>query len=1001
MSAKQSKAEILRVKEQARQAYQPGKQRKEYEKPVLIPPADDSLIRPQVIVPKGTNRMVAWILFAAVLIVYGLTQARSLSFWDSGEYSTCMSILGVPHPPGNPFYIVLGRAVIALFGGFISHAFIAAFLSGLASAFAVMLTYLITVQLVSMMKVKAWESIFAGLIAGLFTAFSYTFWMNAIEAEVYAGLALFVNLIIWLTLNWVQKSRDMDHQNVLLLIIYLFFLGFCVHQTALQVAPAALFIVVYPLMRRGISKSSFWPKVFGYTVALILGYVLFGQMGKAVKVDAFDQWGLALVAFILLFIELWDEIDPKVWWLAVGLVFIGLSSHLYLMVRASARPFINEGQPNTLERFQDYVLRKQYGETSFFKRRGSFFGDQLGHHFLRYFGWQWFNADSLKRILSIPASLFGTLIAIIAGVVGAFGAWFEGRRNKKSILYILSIMICAIVSIFIALDIFFGWHWINMSSKGSTLNIPASLIKTLASIFAGALGVFGAWFQGKRNKHSFAYFFSIILCTTILMVFAMNISNQEVRDRDYFFVVAYNMWAIWMGIGALGLLYMLKQQKARIALAAVLMVFPVVNFVSQYFEHDRSREFIALDYGVNFLNSLEENAIIFTNGDNDTFPIWYAQAVADHYAKEYTHKARDVYPDDPTRKAIASAMDFKNKTLKGIRKDVSVANLSLLNTPWYIRQLRDREGILFDWTDEQIENLQHQMLPQKSMSFTAGEANPQMSFSIPIEQSPTWREKEQGYRVSDLAVLQIVKDNFGKRPIYFAVTCESMIGFEDHVRNEGMVNRVVHTKRGDNEQVDIERMLLNVDKIYQYRSIHDPKVFKDENMMRLTMNYGAAYVRAASYFLRQKDIAKAEHYRKEAEKYIKDPFRMLEFYTQYYPLKGDWAGLDNYLSKYIYPYPDGPELFLQYLMRHLETAYPEKVLEYYKKGMLQYPDNDLIAKYAVSYAVDLKQTVPFSAMLDSIAQYLEYPTDEMRAYLTDPEGYRRQAEQAAAEQQLE
>jgi len=925
MSQKQSKIDITKVKEQARQQFQAPKQRKEYAKPVPIAPIDDSIIRPQVIVPRFTNRLVAWILFAAVLVVYALTQARSLSFWDSGEYSTCMSILGVPHPPGNPFYIVFGRAVIALFGGFISHAVIAAFLSGLASAFAVMLTYLITVQLVSMMKVKAWESVFAGLVAALFTAFSYTFWMNAVEAEVYAGLALFVNLIIWLTLNWVQKSRDMDHQNVLLLIIYLFFLGFCVHQTALQVAPAALFIVLYPLIRRGISKPGFWPKVFGYTVAIILGYVFFGLIGKAVKVDAFDQWGFALVAFLLLFIELKDDIDPKVWWMAVGLVFIGLSSHLYLMVRASARPFINEGQPNTLERFQDYVLRKQYGETSFFQRRGSFFGDQLGNHFLRYFGWQWFNGDSFQRMLGIPVNV----------------------------------------------------------------------VRALAGAFAGVLGVFGAVFQARRNKHSFAYFFSIILCTTILMVFAMNISGQEVRDRDYFFVVAYNMWAIWMGLGALGMIYLLKQDAVRKALAAVILLLPMVNFMSQYYEHDRSREFIALDYGQNFLNSLEENAIIFTNGDNDTFPIWYAQAVADPYAKDYMHKARDVYPDAATQKAIAAAMKFKNSELKGIRKDVSVANLSLLNTPWYIRQLRDREGIQFDWTDEEIDNLTHINLPKGAMQFSAGDANPQMKFSIELEESPTWREREQGYRISDLAVLQIVRDNFGKRPIYFAVTCESMIGFEDHVRNEGMVNRVVHTKRADSEQIDINRLLLNVDKVYQYRSIDDPKVFKDDNMKRLTMNYGAAYVRAASYFVRQKDLAKAEHYRRQAEKYITDPFRMLEFYTQYYPAKGDWAGLDSYLSRYIYPYGDGADLYLQYLMRHLETSYPAKVLEYYRKGMLQFPDDDRIAKYAVSYAVDMKQTAPFIDMVRSIGPNLGYPVDEMLVYMQDPEAYRQAADQMA------
>lgn len=183
----------------------PKKGTKEYQKPQAAVRIDDAVLRPQALVSDKTNAIVAWIIFALTLVVYITTQARTMSFWDSGEYATCISILGVPHPPGNPFYIVFGRAIVALFGSFVSHAIIAAFISGLASAFAVMFTYLLTVKLVSMMKITAWEAILAGTVAALYTAFSFTFWMNAIEAEVYSGLVFFVNLILWLTMVWVQK----------------------------------------------------------------------------------------------------------------------------------------------------------------------------------------------------------------------------------------------------------------------------------------------------------------------------------------------------------------------------------------------------------------------------------------------------------------------------------------------------------------------------------------------------------------------------------------------------------------------------------------------------------------------------------------------------------------------------------------------------------------------------------------------------------------------------
>lgn len=900
--------DLRKIREQAQKNR--GQAAPAYKKPEPRPALDDSVFRPQVIVAPKTNMIIAWIIFAASLLVYILTQARTLSFWDSGEYATCMSILGVPHPPGNPFYIVFGRAFIALFGSFVSHAVLAAFISGLTSAFAVMFTYLVTVQLVSMLKVKEWEAVFAGAMAALLTAFSFTFWMNAVEAEVYAGLAFFVNLIIWLTLRWVQNSRDMDQQNVLLLIVYLFFLGFGVHQTALQIAPAVLFIVVYPLFRNGTAKSSFWPKVVGYTFAIILGYVIFGAIGKGFKVDDFDKWGFAVVVLILLWVELRDLIDKRLWLLSAGLVLVGVSSHLYLAIRAADRPFINEGHPSTWNMFMDYVLRKQYGETSFFDRRGSFVSDQMGFHFLRYMGWQWFNVETLTR-------------------------WFSA---------------------------------------------PAALFKTLGSMIVGVLGFFGAVFHARRNKHSFFYFLSIIICTTILMVFVMNISNAEVRDRDYFFVVGYNMWAIWMGIGAMGLVWMLKSKAAKIALAVALGALPLVNLATQYHVHDRSREYIALDYGINFLNSLEENAIIFTNGDNDTFPIWYAQAVHDPHATEYTHPAKDVYPNEATQATVKKAMDFKNKYLKGIRKDVTVANLSLLNTPWYVRQLRDREGVIFNWSDEQIDNMQSLGVPD-TLFVSAGAANPKMSFKVPYDETPSWRPRERGYRISDIAVMKIIQENFGKRPIYFAVTCESMIGFDDFVRAEGMVNRVVHTMAGDEEMMDIERLTKNIDTIYQYRSINDPRVYKDENMTRLIMNYAAAFAKAGSYYAVNKQFDKAWAYASKARGFVVDDLRMIDFYVRYYAGMGKWNELDAYIERYVFTNPEGAGIYLRYLMRYLERFDPNMAVRYYEKALKRYPQEDMVAKFAVYFAEDFNMRTPVANMLQNISSQLAYSVDEYIAYL--------------------
>ncbi len=869
----------------------------EYQKPEPIKQYHDFVLRPQAIIPVKYNRILAWLIFAVTLVIYLSTQARSMSFWDSGEYATCVSILGVPHPPGNPFYIVFGRAFIALFGWLVPHGALAASISVLVSAFAVMFTYLFTVKLVSMMKVKAWEAMFAGTVAAFYTAFSFTFWMNAIEAEVYSGLVFFVNLILWLILVWLEKSRDYDHQHILLFIVYLFFLGFCVHQTALQIAPAVLFIIVYPMLREGVRNSNFWPKVVGYTVAILAGYFILGAIGGSMSIDDFDKWGFALVVLIILAYELRNIFSKRFWIMSTLLVLAGLSSHIYLMVRAADRPFINEGHPSTLKMFWDYVLRKQYGNTNFMIRRASFFNEQMGFHFLRYFGMQWFPE----------------------GILAPF------------------------------------------------VNMGRELGQGIGNLLIAILGFGGAYFQRLRNKHSFNYFLVIILLTTIVMVFVMNLSNAEVRDRDYFFVVAYNMWAVWLGIGSLGLVTLPKNKTAQYVLAAIMLILPVGNMISQYHVHDRSKEYIALDYGTNFLNSLEENAIIFTNGDNDTFPLWYAQAVEDPHAKEYIYPAKDIAPSAEAEEAIRQALEYKNKHLRGIRKDVSVANLSLLNTPWYIRQIRDKEGIRFSYPDDRIDELRITRL-QENLVVAGTPASG--GFTLRLDPTPAWRPSEPFYRVSDLAVMQIIKDNFGHRPIYFAVTCESYVGFEEYCRNEGMVARLVSVPGDDLE--DIPRLLQNIDEIYEYRSIDDEKVFKDGNMRRLVLNYGSGFVRAATHFAEMGDYEQATSYIDRGKIFIDDELKLTEFYTSFYSGNRDWEKLSDFADRVIFQHPEGWKIYISYVLSHLMENYTDDAIPFIEKGLLSYPNESYFADIALYYAGTYDKIPETREMLHRLRSRLRY-----------------------------
>ena len=850
------------------------------------------------LINKKTNSLIAFFVFLGTFIVYYLTLARSLSFWDCGEYITCSSIFGVPHPPGNPFYIILGRFFTIL--NFSHHAWIINLTSALFSALALMFTYLVSVKLVSMFlnsEQESYKAYFVGLIAAFYTAFSFTYWTNSIEAEIHAGMALFINLTMWLTFVWLEKNKDFSHQNYLLLIIYLFFLGFGLHQTTLQTAPAVLFVAVYPLIHNSIkeNKSKFWQRTAIYAVGFFLIYIIFYAISKSesVNMPSLPKYMILLGIFTLIYFHLHDKVTKKVWLFALILIGLGLTPHIYLLIRSSFRPFINEGNPHNWELFRNYILRTQYGPTNMFIRRVDESGElgynviqklwyQFDHHFLRYFSWQFFHAKTLS-------------------------------------------------------------NW---------LQIPGNVIKLIANIIVSFLGLSGAYFQYKKNRHSFAYFFAFFFMASFAMVFVINLSDHKVRNRDYFFTTAYNFWTIWMAIGSLGLVeyFRTKSKLLSYIMLAIVIFLPILNFASQYHIHNRSKELIALDYGCNLLNGLEKNAIVFTNGDNDTFPLWYAQAVYDPYAKENVHPAKNVYPTAKTKEKLATMKERRKNELSGIRNDVTVANMSLLNTPWYIRQLRDLEGIQFTIPDKHIETCQ---TDQRSVLYPKRFRENKYMLVVSPNQEDTLTikiPKNKVLYVKDLAALNIIKENFGKRPIYVATTVPDMVGIKNNLRTEGMVQRLVATK-GKN-LFDIDRMITNIDSVYSYRGISTENVYKDDNMKRLLRNYGSSFFYLSRHFHQKNDYQKAIEYMEKSLHFLKDDNKFKKAIAQLY-IEGGYHFISNdsidkgfeYLSKAVEHTPKDiqlPELIYQVGKNSKQN---QKVIELLNKLKKHQPDNKNIDKY--------------------------------------------------------
>jgi tetratricopeptide (TPR) repeat protein len=887
-------------------------------------PIPTALLKPQNILAPKTNWIIAFSVFITTLIVYLLTNARTMSFWDSGEYATCISILGIPHPPGNPFYIFIGRAFAVLAHG-IPHALVASSMSSFMGAFSVMFVYLYTVKIVSMFDKSPFRNAFAGLMAALLSAYSFTFWTNSIEAEVNVGILFVDNLIIYLTMLWVEKSEDLNKQNILLLITYIFFLGFCIHQTSLQIAPAVLFVVVYPMLIQSIKNGTFWIRTVAYVLLVFLTYVLFKGFADNLQIPDLGKYAFLVIVLGLMYYHLHEKIENRVWLMGILMVVIGLSPHIFLLVRSQLRPFVNEGNPHNLPMFLDYVLRRQYGVTSFMERRATF-GYQMDFHFLRYFGWQWFDGPTIAN-------------------------WFHKLLNPN----------------------------LTMASP-EWLNTYSNVIKIIGNLIISLLGFFGIYHIANKNKHAFAYFFSFFFMASLAMVFVMNLSDAEVRDRDYFFNLAYNLWAIWMAIGAIGLLQLVEKKKIAVAVVAVLLfALPVVNMVSQYKVHDRSQEFLALDYGMNFLNTLEKNAIIFTNGDNDTFPLWYNQAVKDPNAKEVVHPERNTYPDNEALSAMKTAMEFKNNSLNGIRKDVTIANLSLLNTPWYWHQLEDHEGVLFNMAADEIDNISPIQLPQ-DMHIEIKGPKPGMNFTINYK-------KGQILYVKDLAVIQIIKENYGKRPIYFAVTCAELTGFDNHLQNVGMADRIV-AKSGQ-DMIDGPTLEQNATQVYSYRSIEDTKVYKDDNMTRLINNYGAAFMRLSRYYHNLDNLPMAKKYMERALHYIDDKSRFYMAMATMYSESKDVQKTDSLLQLGLASTPNDPEKLQQAAFISFNIGKNDQALTYLEKAyrvILEEPNEQLKTQQMTDLGVFIYRAMNSYSLgkraedlLGKIEPYLQAPEPQQNS----------------------
>jgi tetratricopeptide (TPR) repeat protein len=837
---------------------------------------------------KTTNKYLALFTFAISLIIYTLTLAPTASFWDAGEFIAVAHGLQVNHPPGAPFYSILGR----IFSMFMPTEYVALsinFISALASALTVMLLYLIIIRLIREWKGEVSEyslmdkiGMYGGALVGSLTfAVTDTFWFNAVEAEVYALSMFFTAIVVWLALKWSERHEEPYNERWLVMIAYMFGLAIGVHLLNLL----ALFFValIIYFKKKDLSLMSFvWTGVaavisffliYPVTIQWIpdfsskIGDATYGLIGPL----TFIALIMIAVAWGIYYTQKKRYRFANIVMISYAMILIGYSSYSIIMIRSIADPPIDENDPETVEAFVKYLKREQYGSTPILK--GNTFDEVTG---------QVTRGENNEVLFPRRHSSDPRHVEFYSRYNSDWDFFWSYQVNHMYIRY-------------------FNWNFIGRQSDiqdtgwqsgFEPAKYPSNKANNAYFFIPFVLGLFGLVYHFSADWKRASAVMALFIVTGLAIIVFLNQPPFQPRERDYAYVGSFFAFAIWIGIGVTGLIDLLKsyiKENSMAAYAVVgvcLLASPVWMGYQNWDDHDRSERYVAPDYAKNLLNSLAPNAIVFTNGDNDTFPLWYAQEV------------------------------------EGIRTDVRIVCLSLLNTDWYIKQLRDQWShesapLPINMTDKEVEAItgsitqwqpkQMQVPVDKEMLREAFSEDQNYKeaigvkqadipilqtgteFTIPVDSLDdvmTWQLDGRRYstdaegngiyflQTQDRMILELIQSNNWLRPIYFAntVSSQSQLNLQDYFRAEGKAYRLVPKKMDRtytgyiDAEVHAERM-----RNFSFRNWNDPDVYVDENIRRMMGNYRYSFLQLAEQFIADGKPDSAKYWLKYGEEKV--PFR--------------------------------------------------------------------------------------------------------------------------------
>ena len=886
-----------------------------------------------------TNAFVAGGVLLLTFLVYRLTAAPTVSFWDCGEFVACGYILGIPHPPGTPLYILAAR-IFSMLPIASDLAARVNLLSAVSSAVAAMFCYLIGVRLL-----RAWMSedtsrfarimTYAGAACGaLVAAFSVTTWNNSIEAEVYGMSMLLTTVVLWLGLRGWQDAGGESSHRAMYLAVFLAFLGIGVHMSTFLIFPA---VMLFFMFRREASQRTI--HAVAVHVALVL-YWIFVLSSRPGELPWYLPVAVLFVVF-LFYIFSFERIPRLFLWgaISLGVCVVPLAVDLVRMTRGLPSNAVSSaasiaGVVGGIAAVALGVwswLKSLSGRTPAGHRRSyrimvAFVGAAVVMVLLLYFPKGYYSFLILapvaaaavlvwrRRDVRWPLAVATAGVSLIVlgmrefafGLVGALlvvlilGLVLKQDGWKAALMVVLMAVAGFSVHLFIPIR--------SAQQPAINENNPSASLGTLVSFLERKqygsmpmvermfqrraewihqfgdyprmgfwrffqaqyglvgpafvvlllLGTFGLWELLRRHPWTGHPFLILLLLSTIGLLLYMNFADGtkqaasslasdhlEVRDRDYFFTPGFFFFGLAIGIGIAQALHYLRdslKQRSRplrrvlVSIASVILLLPILGLSRNYFECDRSDNYVPYDYAWDLLQSAEPKALLFTNGDNDTFPLWCLQ---------------EVY---------------------GVRRDVTVINLSLANTQWYIKQIQSTMGVDLGWSDEQIDSLHEFRVPDEQTLRSRGQVVTSRVYDY-LNTSMTHLDSlfalypapyNVTFRYRNMVIDNLIYRYLGKRPIDFAVTTSQdarrFLGrsISNRLALVGLVWRVESEASGMRADMDASYDFFMNPERFRARGVNDPSVYKDDNALDLTENLATSCVMVADTLRRSGDTVRAE-----------------------------------------------------------------------------------------------------------------------------------------------